>query len=56
MFDPTSIASITKYKNEYIYYIPSFEKKICIILKEEKPIEDVVAEYLQKVLYIIGYL
>jgi hypothetical protein len=56
MFDPTSIASITKYKNEYIYYIPSFEKKICIILKEEKPIEDVVAEYLQKVLCIIGYL
>lgn len=51
-----SRSSITKLKNYFIYYYTIYEKKIAIILKDYKSLEEVQSEYLHRVLSIIAYL
>ena len=51
-----SRSSVTKLKNYFIYYYTIYEKKIAIILKDYKPLEEVQSEYLHRVLSIIAYL
>ena len=51
-----SRSSVTKLKNYFIYYYTIYEKKIAIILKDYKSLEEVQSEYLHRVLSIIAYL
>ena len=49
-------SSVTKLKNYYVYYMTTFEKRIAILLKDYRTIEEVREEYLQRVYSIIDYL
>ena len=47
--------SVTKFDGQYLYYFEQFEKKIAIILKESRSIEEIKVKYLNKLLKAIEY-
>ena len=48
--------SVTKIKGYYLYYWTSFEKKFFLLLKENKPLEEVKISYTDKIYQIINYI
>ena len=49
-------SSVTKIKGYYLYYWTSFEKKFFLLLKENKPLEEVKISYTDKIYQIINYI
>ncbi len=47
--------SVTKYEGQYLYYFEQFKKNVAIILKENKPIEEVKVKYFNKIIKNIEF-
>jgi hypothetical protein len=47
--------SVTKFEGQYLYYFEQFQKNVAIILKENKPIEEVKVKYFNKILKTIEF-
>ena len=47
--------SVTKIEGQYLYYFEQFQKNVAIILKENKPIEEVKVKYFNKIIKTIEF-
>ena len=47
--------SVTKFDGQYLYFFEQFQKKIALVLKENKSIEEIKVKYLNKLLKTIEY-